>query len=168
MSKVKSAYVEGRSLPNEKWESFAQAMALGKGKKESALIAGYKSSCAPQRATELSRKDIICKRIDFLQARSTNIAVKSVALSKTWVLRELQSNVSAAKLEGDYSSINRAIELIGKELGMFVERKMIGIQDLRSANADTLYGILQEIDAILTPAVEVPTLPPGEEVKSEL
>ncbi len=41
---------------------------------------------------------------------------------------------------------NRALELIGKQIGMFVERKAIGISDLRNASAAELVRIIAELE----------------------
>ena len=42
---------------------------------------------------------------------------------------------------------NHALELIGKQIGIFVERKAIGISDLRNASAEDLMRIIAELES---------------------
>ena len=48
------------------------------------------------------------------------------------MVAELIANVNAAKSKGDGSVVNRALELLGKELGMFIDR---------TEATNTIYGI---------------------------
>jgi hypothetical protein len=43
-------------------------------------------------------------------------------LSREWVLERLVDNAKAAREAGDFGPSNQALNLLGKELGMFVER----------------------------------------------
>jgi len=109
-------------------------------------------------------RPVIQDRINNIRSRTTNSAIERVALSKCWVLQNLRDNVERAlqsveiidskgNRTGEYrydgSVVNRGLELIGKELGMFVDRKILGIQDLRHASADDLYSLLSEIDSAI-------------------
>ena len=151
-------------LHRERYERFAHAMSQGQNQGQSALFAGFAASRSPQTGCWLAKRPEVKARIGYLQMQSSNTAIERVALSKSWVLQELRENILLAKQAEDCSAINRAIELIGKELGMFVERKILGIQDIRSASADDLFNILSEIDsAIVTrqiaPVIETKALP---------
>jgi len=96
---------------------------------------------------------------ELIQARSdvVNIAVrdaaKELAIDKYWVLKELVENVKMAKqavevcdaigtpigvYKQNLTAANRALELIGKELGMFIERKEIRIGELHSLTDEQL------------------------------
>jgi hypothetical protein len=80
----------------------------------------------------MQRPDI-CERIEELRSRADtalNRAIERVSLTKEWVVAV--ANVEAAKARGDGAVINRALELLGRELGMFVER---------TENLNTIYGI---------------------------
>jgi hypothetical protein len=46
----------------------------------------------------------------------------SVQISREWVLEQLVDNLKLAKDTGQLAPANRAAELLGKELGMFVDR----------------------------------------------
>ena len=56
-------------------------------------------------------------------AEATAKAVQELALTREWVLGKLKENAEKAlKAEGGSPVANRALELLGKELGMFVDR----------------------------------------------
>lgn len=77
---------------------------------------------------------------ESLHAQATAKAVERVALTKEWILAKLVDNAERAlqhaqaldrdgKPIGDFkyegSVANRALELLGKELGMFIDRKEV-------------------------------------------
>jgi phage terminase small subunit len=133
------------ALRNPKHERFAQELAKGKAADAAYEAAGYK----PDRgnATRLHQKDSISHRVaellaerEAIHAQSTAKAVERAALTKQWVIERLVENVDRAmQVEeirkgdagtGEYryegAVANRALELLGKELGMFVERREVG------------------------------------------
>jgi phage terminase small subunit len=77
-----------------------------------------------------------------LRGKVTERAVEKAAISKAWVIEKLVENVDRAmqaepvrrsdgeEVPGAYvyngSVANKALELIGKELGMFIDRKEVG------------------------------------------
>jgi hypothetical protein len=49
--------------------------------------------------------------------------VEELAITKEWVLLKLKENaINVLKVEGGSPVANRALELLGKELGMFIDR----------------------------------------------
>ena len=54
-------------------------------------------------------------------------AAERVGVDEEWVLRKLRMNAVMAMRAGDRAAANRSIELIGKHLGMFIDRKQIDI-----------------------------------------
>ena len=130
-------------LVNAKHELFAQELAKGKTAESAHGLAGYKASRSG--ATQLKQNLSISNRVsellverEFIHAQATADAVKSTGLTKQWVIETLKENVARAmqakpvKVDDDGEAIgeyqyqgsvaNRALELLGKELGMFVER----------------------------------------------
>jgi phage terminase small subunit len=129
------------TLKNPKHERFAQELAKGTTAEKSYEIAGYK----PNRgnAVKLKQNESILRRVPELLAerermhgQSTARAIERVALTKEWVLAKLIDNVQRASQAvpvldaegnptGEYryqgAVANRALELLGKHLGMFVE-----------------------------------------------
>lgn len=134
-------------LSNAKHELFAQEIAKGKTADEAYKIAGYK----PDRgnAARLTAKDNIKARVAELLGR----VAEGVVISRQWVLERLVENANRAMQAeavmrdgvetGEYryegSVANRALELVGKELGMFVDRKEVGRPgEFESMDADQL------------------------------
>lgn len=129
---------------NPKHELFAQELAKGKSADEAYQLAGYKANrgnaaTLKQNQSILDRVSELLAERESIHAQATADAIKSTGLTKEWVLQTLQENVARAmqatpvktdnegaaigeyKYEG--SVANRALELLGKELGMFVERR---------------------------------------------
>ncbi len=161
--KSKAGYKSG-PLDNQKWENFARYIANGETQANAAKLAGFKENNAHIRGCVLMKNPAIKIRVDELKRVSSEQAVMGLALNKSWVLQKLKENVEAARKEDDHSAVNRGLELIGKEIRMFVDRQVIGLQDLRSASADDLYDILAEIDSALgaqQQAEVVASLEPG-------
>jgi len=133
-------------LPNARHEKFAQEIASGKTADESYVLAGYSEN--RHNAAKLARKEHIKARVaellaerEHIHAQGTAKAIESVGLTKEWVITRLRENAERAlqaipvtngegeptgeyKYEGNVA--NRALELLGKELGMFIDRKEVG------------------------------------------
>lgn len=129
-------------LDNAKHERFAQGLASGLPAEEAHGLAGYKASRSG--ACQLKQKLNISERVtellaerEAIHSQATADAIKSTGLTKTWVIETLVSNVDRAmqaeeikrpdgtgtgeyKYEG--SVANRALELLGKHLGMFIDK----------------------------------------------
>lgn len=147
-------------LKNPKHERFAQELAKGKAAEEAHGIAGYKASRSG--ASQLKQNLNISIRVsellverEVIHSQATADAVKSTGLTKEWVIETLKENVARAmqatpvKTDDDGEAIgeyqyqgsvaNRALELLGKELGMFVDRKEVGKPgEFENMNADQL------------------------------
>lgn len=106
-------------LSNARHERFAQALAAGKTADEAYQEAGYKPS--RPHASRLATKGNVKERLAELLGRAT----EGIVLTRQWVIEELVANAKAAKARQDGSVVNRALELLGKEIGMFVDRAEI-------------------------------------------
>lgn len=133
-------------LENPKHELFAQELAKGKTAEEAHGLAGYKASRSG--ASQLKQNLNISNRVaellaerESIHAQATADAIESAGLTKEWVIQMLTQNVAKAMQAkavtnsdgdaiGEYqyqgNVANRALELLGKELGMFIERKEVG------------------------------------------
>lgn len=117
-------------LRNPKHERYAQSMAAGKTATEAMADAGYAD---PRNSTRLTKNEEIRSRIDELQEK----AAEKALISRQWVIERLVTNVDRAmqveeikdnkglgtgefKYEGAVA--NKALELLGKDIGMFKER----------------------------------------------
>lgn len=102
-------------LPNARHEAFAQALAKGKTADEAYKLAGFSANRG--NATRLKANESVSARVAELQSMVAERAV----VDREWVLAKLIENANNNQ-ESNPSASNKALELIGKELGMFVER----------------------------------------------
>lgn len=102
-------------LENQRHEAFAQALAKGKSASEAYVLAGYKANDG--NASTLKGKQKVASRVAELQA----MVAERVVVDREWVLAKLIENATNNQATNPGAS-NKALELIGKELGMFVER----------------------------------------------
>jgi phage terminase small subunit len=132
-------------LSNARHERFAQATADGLKGKAAFLKAGFPNGPgASVSANRLRNNAKIGARINELLLSRERIAahgfakaIEKTAISKEYVLSRLKENVERAMqyeapkdgvgniigyFEYEGSVANRALELLGKELGMFIER----------------------------------------------
>lgn len=137
--------------PIAKHERFAQLLADGLPQHEAYVKAGFKAktnATARSAASNLLKRNVsIGERVDALLAerreihdRATVAAVKTIELTKEWLLRELVEVVQMGKAampvyngkgeptgvyQQNLAAANRAIELLGREFGLFTEKKEI-------------------------------------------
>lgn len=156
------------TLKNAKHEHFAQLVSNGESLTRAYVLAGYSENGAVQSARRLLTNAQICSRIEHLRAikeqqhaAAVKQVVKEAAIDKAWVMAQLVENVRMAKQAepvldqegnpiGEYkqniNAANKALELLGKELGMFVDRK-----EVRTGPLDGLAPeALKELDDALT------------------
>jgi hypothetical protein len=138
-------------LRNIRHEAFAQAIANGHSAFKAHEIAGF----FPDRANagRLRHRDDISLRVDEILATRTKAidkalmsAAERVGVDEAWVLRNLRMNAVMAMRVGDRAAAARSIELIGKHLGMFIERKQIEIAYVDDAD-EYLAQIMALVDA---------------------
>jgi phage terminase small subunit len=130
--------------PNAKHELFAQALASGKTATEAYVAAGYKANRG--NAATLKQDQSISNRVveilaerENIHAQATAEAIEKAGLTKEWIIGRLIENVDRAMQSepvkdskgvptGEYTYqgnvANKALELLGKELGMFVDRSI--------------------------------------------
>jgi phage terminase small subunit len=147
-------------LKNQRHEHFAQLLAKGEKAARAYVAAGYSKAGAEQSANRLLKDADVCSRIAQLRAAieapSRERAIEKAAVDKAWVLYNLtqitKMGMAAEPVRdaegnptGEYranlSAANRSLELIGKELGMFVERKEIRTGALDGLPADQLKAL---------------------------
>jgi len=131
-------------LDNPRWEEYAQHKAAGMKQGKAWIASGFNAKTPAQAAKygrQLeSRHPEVTARADYLMDQAAMTAAKLAQVDREWVLSELKDTYEKAAAEtevtdrqgnptGKYtfnaSGANRALELVGKELGMFVERYSI-------------------------------------------
>ena len=98
-----------------------------------------------EKASRLLAEGKVWARFEVLRGKVTERAVEKAAISKAWVIEKLVENVERAmqtepvrpksgdgeeEVPGQYvyngNVADKALELLGKELGMFIDRKEVG------------------------------------------
>lgn len=123
-------------LDNPRWERFAQLIAKGKPQVEAYELAGYKRDDGA--ASRLSSYVKVRERVAELNDK----AAKRAEVSKAWVMERLMRNAQMSlgevpvvtpgetedqetvEFRRDPGAANQALQLLGKELGMFVDRSI--------------------------------------------
>jgi len=121
-------------LKNPRHEQFSQFVAGGKTPTESYIAVGFSVNGAAASANKLLKVTKVRARVLDLQAAMEQSTVMKAVVDKGWIISTLRLNVERAMQEvevldnkgkptGEFrydgSVANRALELLGKELGMF-------------------------------------------------
>ncbi len=142
-------------LANPRQEIYCKHRARGMLPTKAALAAGY---AAGSSVTHLEADEAVIARIQELmdehekartQARAAAAEAGKVmgqltGIGQAWVIAKLAENSQRAADDGDYKESNHALELIGKEFGMFQGAKGEG----DGASTGQVYD-MDKLDAIL-------------------
>lgn len=107
----------------------------GNGTK-AALRAGYSAPSAASIASENLRKPKVSQRIAMLTRRHE--------ISAERVLTRLDNLSMQAEANGNHAAAIKAEELLGKSLGMWVERSMSVTVDMTSAHLEALKSLMDK------------------------
>lgn len=111
------------------------------------LEIGVTSSTASSAATRVLKRPDVQRRINELKQKVTASTLARVSMDRTWVMERLKDNAEGALEARDRAAANRALELIGKEMGMFIDRKQEIKSPLDELTADELRDLLDRIRA---------------------
>jgi hypothetical protein len=138
-------------LTNGKHEVFAQEIARGTPITKAYVIAGYPANRG--NASRLRLHEGVKARIAELRSQKTAAvelaqltAAEKAGVDQFWVLRNLRRNAVMAMRAGDRAAAARSIELIGKHLGLFVDRKAVEINVVDDSD-EYLSRIMALVDA---------------------
>lgn len=150
-------------LKNARHEHFAHLVAKGEKPTEAYIQAGFSPKAAYTCAARLLKKAQICSRVAEIQANISKVAEEKTGISKAWVLEQLVEIVHLGKavepVRGEngevtgelsvanLSAANKALELIGKEHGMFIDRKEIrtgALDDVPHDEKKAALALIQE------------------------
>ena len=109
-------------LRNPRHEKFCELVASGVKPSDAYVALGYSKNGAKQGASRLLANAIISTRISEIIAKSTENAVEKLHIDRERVLNRLDVLSRQAEAKGNFSAAVRAEELIGKALGMFIDR----------------------------------------------
>ncbi len=102
-------------------ELFAQYLSSGMPQLEAYHAAGFKGD-TPNASRKANTPEML-KRVADIRAK----AIENLIIDKQWVVRQLIMNHNRAFQKGMIAASNQSLELIGRELGMFVDRKDIRV-----------------------------------------
>jgi phage terminase small subunit len=116
-------------LRNPRWEAFAHAIARGSTADAAYQEAGYAQSRG--NASRLRAVEVVDRRIGELKLLVENLqklSTHKTVLTQAFVIENLIKIVIDARSQEkpDYAGANKALNLLGLELGMFVEKKEVG------------------------------------------
>jgi aryl-alcohol dehydrogenase-like predicted oxidoreductase len=141
------------SLRNPRYERFAYGLAEGKPAYQAYIDAGFAKVGDAQSASRLlknqragirERVAEILREREQIDTAGTKLAIERTAINKEWVIERPRENVERATQAQPVldragnptgssvyngAAANRAQELLGKELGMFIERRENKIVD---------------------------------------
>ncbi len=126
-------------LKNSRHELFAQALAAGKPADEAYQEAGFSANRG--NASRLRTNENVVARIAELQGR----VAEGLVITKQWILERLVENMNRAMQTDQGAVANRALELLGKEHGMFIDRKEVGAPgEFERLADDELFDAIRE------------------------
>ncbi len=100
---------------SNKEEKFCREYVIDYNGTQAAIRAGYKQSDAANRATRLLKKAEVSARVRELQQEMA----ERLALSQDYVVIQLVKTYNESKDCGDAKNALKALELMGRHLGMF-------------------------------------------------
>src|SRR5215472_18447505 len=112
-------------LKKPRYELFALEMAKGKSQAQAAIAAGYSASDAGPRGCKLAKRQEIRARIEELRPTLGQVviakAVAVTAIDKASIMQSLWA-IAHDRSEPTSSRV-RCLELCGRELGLFADRR---------------------------------------------
>ena len=115
-----------------KEERFCQEYVVDYNGTKAAIRSGYKESDAANRATRLLKKADVSARIHELEKE----LAQRLSLSQDFVVLQLMQRYEQCKEQNDNKNALKALELMGKHLGMFEKSK--GDNDLGGKKLEDL------------------------------
>ena len=129
-------------------EQFCLFVAQGHVPTVAARNAGYKwpEKVSSQMMAQGAVKRRIAEMSERVDVEKAKDIVRVASPTREWVLRELMGNVETAKLASDRGAVNKGLELVGREIGMFVARTMAIESPLQRLPADKLLALLAIVE----------------------
>jgi phage terminase small subunit len=109
-------------LRNSQHEKCSQLVASGVKATQAYISCGYSEKGAAQSANNLLKRTEVAARVSELKEMAAYSSAQESVLNRTRVLHRLDHLSRKAEEARQFSAAGRCEELLGKELGMFVER----------------------------------------------
>jgi hypothetical protein len=138
------------TLKNHRHERFATFIAGGMTATEAYQQAGFSGRGAPQSASRLAKTPAVANRIVELKRALSDSTLRKSLIDREWVIARLKHLAEAAETG---SARIRALELCGRELGMFREQRedtfMNWDGDLRKLSSAQLEKMMSSLEAMV-------------------
>jgi len=137
-------------LDNERHELFAQNLAKGIPQSKAYVQAGFEATTDQAirvNAHKLSRKTAVMRRVTELQEAGARRAEREIGIDKAWIMLRLRDLSEAAQEANQYGPSVRAVELMGRERGMFVEKHEVRGGPLEELSIADLERLVENADA---------------------
>lgn len=109
-----------------KQQRFVEEYLIDLNATQAAIRAGYSKKTAYSIGQENLKKPVIAEAVGSARAGMAEKAQITVE----WIIEQLRENALLAKKSGDIAPSNKALELLGKHLGLFVERLDVTVTSL--------------------------------------
>jgi len=130
-------------LQNPRHEQFCQLISVGHSPARAYVAVGYSAKTAYTSGPRMLKAPSVSARVAELQRSVAAAAVNRAAIDRDWVLSGLRRIAENGASE---SARVRALELVGKELGMFVERPAVPWDgDLAKLTTDQLEKVTDSL-----------------------
>jgi len=123
-------------------KKFCEGIAQGKGKRTSAVDAGYSETSAHVQAARNLKKDKIIQYIDRLRVDARRLTGESVSQE----VEKLDIVYKEASAKKQYSAAVNAIRLKAQLLGFLIEKKEVQHSTLDAMNDDEMATYLDKIE----------------------
>ncbi len=123
-----------------KQERFVQEYLIDLNATQAAIRAGYSKKTANPQAARLLAKVSIKQAIDAALAKRT----ERTEITQEWVIEQLLAVGEQARGLGQTGAANRSYELVGKHVGMFVDRHSVDLkrENIERASEEQLVAFL--------------------------
>lgn len=137
-------------LKNPRREKFCQLCASGVKPVDAYISLGYSKNGAPQSASALLKNPEVSNRVREIQEEVSAYTVANVTFDRERVLARLDVLSRKAEAAEQYSAAAKCEELLGKHVGMWVERSVQTVWngDVSSLTSDQLARLTNTFEQI--------------------
>jgi len=117
-----------QALTNKRHDAFAREIAATGRKPVDVYLDLYETTNranAQKRSWDLMQKQEIKDRITFIVNMSVKAEAQSVMADRRWIEREMIDLYMNARKNGDRTNAVKALQLMGQDIGMYVQRKAV-------------------------------------------
>ncbi len=109
-------------LAKPQQETFALLVASGVKRADAYTSAGYSPKGADRGSARLLKNVRVSTRVTELVTECSDSIVKRLILDRNRTLSRLNQSIDRALSDSNYQAAIKGLELLGKELGMFIDR----------------------------------------------